>query len=151
MKPENRKKKCNIELDKIELNKPYAITINPSDKYQYFGLKNRINLFIKGLELDYRAYLPPNYSLYIELSDIGRLHWHGTIIYRDMDEVVYFYLNKIHSLLKHANIKIKEITDEGWDGYCYKQHVFHGHIESKTRFILPITEESFQKEPYDSD
>lgn len=141
-----KKEKCNIELDKVELNVPYAITINPCDKYQYFGMKNRINLFMKGLELDYRVYLPPNYSLYIELSEIGRLHWHGTIIYREYDEVIYFYMNKVNQLLKHCNIKIKPIKDEGWEEYHCKQYIFHKHIEFKTRFTFPIEEESFAKD-----
>lgn len=54
-----------------------------------------------------------------ELSQLGRLHWHGTL---RIINVTQFYMMDIQRLKLHGSFEIDVISDPMvWHRYCYKQ------------------------------
>lgn len=112
----------------------YSITINPSDKYQYFGKSDRMQqfrnhvhtglLFLKAMHIDYH--------LYTELSEPKdntkwskngpRLHCHGIIRFRSTLSIKNFLLMGIYNLTRWCIYDIDTIKDINiWEQYCLKQ------------------------------
>lgn len=112
----------------------YCITLNPSDKQQYFRSPLRLQRFkeyIKAKLLVLKAIHEIDYFFRIELSEPldnatcergPRLHVHGFIYLENPKQVRSFLLTGWSSLAEDANIKIKRCTDSsGWAKYCEKQ------------------------------
>lgn len=93
----------------------YAITLNPAKQYDVRRLNQQYRRLNKIYKVDAKIY---SLRLYPELSQIGRLHFHG---YIKISKVFQFYYTVIRKLLEDYTIVIKEITDENWDVYCRKQ------------------------------
>ncbi len=116
-----------------QLNKPYSITIQPCDKYQFHGHPLR---FKKFYDLYYTLFqnFKGEYDLFIELSEPhqqlahqsagSRLHIHGTIQFRKTKHLGNFLMYFQHKLLKYGNLDIDTIKDLAvWYKYCTKQHI----------------------------
>jgi len=110
----------------------YAVTINPSDKYQYFGKDGRLDAFMRYWALFFSHFHNIGYSLQVELSEpvtgsekgeqLPRLHFHGVFRFCDNASIRDFLLEYAVSLSKTARYSIKPLDDPTkWDTYCHKQ------------------------------
>lgn len=109
--------------DKVALNIPYTLSINPDDNYQFFKEtgRERIKKATNHMVYLLRQYPNIKMSLTIDVSRAGRVHWHGTIIFVHYDNIKDFYLEYIHSILEHHTVEIDTIKDiEVWNKYCNK-------------------------------
>ncbi len=119
----------------------YAITINPCDKYQFFGRINRCKRyhnFIYEQFLQFKC----DYLLYIEISEPRgmhtqgyngpRLHMHGTIYFENRKQLGWWLVEGYYKLLRFAAVDIDTIEDlPKWDAYCRKQNLIRNNIISK--------------------
>lgn len=116
--------KC-LDMEDIEINVEYAITINPSDKFQCFDYMKRMDCFKKLFNEKIRPLVSFGdmcTQLYLEISKMGRLHYHGTIEFQNEEDIGEFFLNKIHLLIDRTSFEIDTISDpEIWYDYCTKQ------------------------------
>lgn len=127
-------KKDILEPKEIELNVKYSFSVNPNDDYQFWDqleterlsksknhmlciLKRNINMIIK---------------LTIDVSRTGRIHWHGTIEFRHITTIRYFYTEFVHEILKKHTIEMDTIKDlKIWETYCSKTlHLWNVEIET---------------------
>jgi len=118
----------------------YAITINPSDDYQYYKLnspleqmwKKRLGEFKKywsALLVNMFSRFDIEYNLNIEISEpldgndaSPRLHFHGIIKFTTEDAIMEFLLILLDKLKMRSRIKIKPIDNmKKWHDYCMKQ------------------------------
>lgn len=111
-----------------EVNKMYAITIAPSDKYQFQGKQCRQTLFRNFVSEHICGNLDCDYTLVIEYSHpFGkitgppRLHLHGTISFPKKSSLGAFLNIGLFKLLKVGYIKIGHINDpKVWMDYMLK-------------------------------
>lgn len=133
--PKQRSKLMSYE-DVVE-NEYYAITINPSDKYQYFRCENRLGKCLCAI--DPILYYNKNcfeYILWPEISSRGRVHYHGKIKIINKN---FFYLSVVPHLLSRATVYMDEIKDENWENvYCKKQDKFHEYVKLHHYMVIPI-------------
>lgn len=115
----------------------YALTINPSDKLQYFGLpyKDRLKKSHDSIVklLSELCHYKISYWFNTEVSTpttnsdnmhlVGsRIHLHGVIRFNDKDALFYFLLEFMTLLCKTSNWDIKPVTDPtAWYEYCKKE------------------------------
>lgn len=105
---------------KIEI--AYAITINPSDDFQYFKYDDdeRLEEFIGYWSARIQV-MRCDLSLHTEVSKMGRLHFHGIIKFPTIGCIRNFYLTDIRKLSLQSMVQITAITDRvKWDEYCTK-------------------------------
>ncbi|WP_445772344.1 hypothetical protein [Rheinheimera sp.] len=133
---------------KIVLNEPgvYAITINPSDLYQFFtevqnthGANKRLAKFTASYdELMKKVFKGYDTVHVIEISEPitgkcgdpknarPRLHSHGLIYFKNLECILHFLLNVAPELAAFCSYSVKRITDmDKWETYCHK-HQFLG-------------------------
>lgn len=115
----------------------WAFTWAPSDKYQYYGRKDRLKQFeIASRHLLYRSLteLKIKYDIIAEVSTpyilqdgaVGRLHLHGILCMTPIQRVK-LYMGPIKLLTANARVEIKPITDkQGWLTYISKQKKLMG-------------------------
>lgn len=111
----------------------YAITIAPSDKYQWFGdpdrlLKQRNMVYEKMLLY---TKLKIDFTLYSELSEPHegkygsegpRGHFHGVIRFKSHRGLKCWLLTEFHKLLQMGIVDIDTISCmDTWLKYCKKQ------------------------------
>jgi len=111
----------------------YAITINPSDRHQYFMKVARMQLFRNyiheqmvgltnhGIGYDVRIELsePRNSS---KSSSGPRLHVHGVLEFKDDKAIKYFLLYGFYMLSRESHLDMDSIDDlTKWKTYCLKQ------------------------------
>ncbi len=126
----------------------YEITITFKNEYQFISHNNTIKQDLDaGLDFKFdmfkrlkehqkwftKIYLPilqstTEYSLYLELSDPQvlddiqwpRIHYHGTILFRNYEQILYFKLMYAHDLGSFGRIQINEYRPEYWNKYIKK-------------------------------
>lgn len=121
----------------------YAVTINPSDKHQYFGKNDRLKLFRNFLheQLLQLSQWKIGYALCLELSEPKsnsqcskngpRLHVHGIIRFTSTLSIKNFLLMGVYNITRYANYDIDTIDDmQIWYDYCHKQQ----HIMKEKEF-----------------
>lgn len=115
----------------------YSITINPSDDYQLWDDEYRLtawySYFVKNLVNLLNKV--SRFELYPEMSDSGRLHLHGSIIFHD---VFKYKLEIVRPLQRMSNIDIDDVKFGGdWDMYIRKQSFNGGamHLRCIERFL----------------
>lgn len=125
-----KEKKGFTKLDPYELNKPYALTINPNDKHQgllcskYRGRLALVRKYIMDIISDYKIPL----LLHLDISqpseinkNIPRIHYHGVVLFRTNEHIMQFQLELLRQLSSISYIKIKPIDDiKLWSEYCQK-------------------------------
>lgn len=125
----------------------YAITINPSDKRQFFECTDRIDK-LKDSMIQLLLQVPNvDIDIRMEVSRAGRLHFHGTISWSNHEAIKHFFVIQIHQWMQIHNISIVKIgkddsTNEDlidhnnkWDEYCSKsRHLIDVRITSKDIF-----------------
>lgn len=124
-----KKKTDVLPLESIELYKDYALTINPCDSFQFFGVPFRERSFYESLLNDF---LSPMLShiLFMEVSPKGRLHWHGTLQFQETKEIIKYYTHQLPAWLARSTVVLKEIdSSDKWFEYCRKQKTFHEYLK----------------------
>lgn len=121
------------------LNTWYSFTLNPIDKYQYFGKEDR---FIRFCNFCYEnLFILHCYELHVEVSEPRgfhvqgysgpRLHLHGKLKFRSKKELAKFLLTGYYKLLRWSSVDIDTIGDmEKWDAYCIKQKLLKKRLSS---------------------
>ena len=120
-----------ISPEEVKVGIDYAITINPSDDYQYFKSEDRLKEFTEFWQI-YIQTLQCQIKLNLEVSKLGRLHWHGHIKFHTQKNINMFYINNVHALSLRSMHLIKPITEpEEWNTYISKsKHMFDVKIET---------------------
>lgn len=136
MPPHDKRKIVSLETVVNELTtktpRPYTFTIAPDDNHQQWNEEGaRNNKRLEVFTDEYSLYLYKlmgshaiDYSLHLECSPGGRLHYHGIIMFKSKDAIKDFYVNVIHKLLNTNMVEIDTIADiDVWLTYCSKQDV----------------------------
>lgn len=132
----NPSKKANVFY---KVGVPYAVTLNPSDEYQYFGYKER---FQRWREYMSATLEPLNnfriwYEFHAEISEPKlasvachkkgpRLHVHGTVIFTKRSGLRDFLIDLLPKWAKTNMVDIDTISNADiWQEYCEKQKLIH--------------------------
>lgn len=120
-----------ISPEDIEYNKMYTFTLNPEKQYYADGI-TRINKIVTELEKRLMRYLDNiSYVLKPEVSKMGRIHFHGIIMFK-MDKLI-FYMQCIPVLIEHYTVEIDELKDyDIWYDYITKQ------VEMLELYNIPV-------------
>lgn len=132
------------QIENVKPCRQYTFTLNPSDQYQFWDDPLREIMIVHKMAKyisDRANYL--NIEVYLETSSVGRLHWHGTIMFVDIEAIKRFYLSDLHALLAKNHVEIDTIGDsdedhQRWEDYISKQYEFMQiflHNESAIRHI----------------
>lgn len=115
----------------ITIGVPYTFNYNPDDSHQYFNCADRLDK-AKSYMTIWLAKLKPHIRIHLELSKMGRLHWHGTIKFQNNAQVLEFFLFKIIQLTGNGHIEIDTISDmEEWSKYITKsKHILDVCLDS---------------------
>lgn len=130
----------------MELNKMYSLTLNPVDKYQFYGQDLRLLKF-RNFVYEQLLTLAGDYTLVVELSEpLGmktqgytgpRLHMHGVIVFRKKEQLYKFLLTDYYKLTRWTSIDIDTIDDiTVWMDYILKQDL----VPKKRRYFTNNTE-----------
>lgn len=145
----------------------YCMTINPSDGWQFYENKNRVDKVRSSLYDLLMDFKNVNITLYSEISEPGikgmsinsvanrypRVHFHGTIEFKDVKAVRFMLEHGLYKLNQyHVNICKYKIVDgkpdiKGWDTYCKKQQ----HIIGDKPLVLKSTSVRVKKQVLDGD
>lgn len=108
-------------LDTVMVNQKYSFTFNQRE--QYFSSDSRFrDFYISQLILLCKYAVGADYTVYIEISRLGRLHIHGTI---SITDPIDFFMTGIVQLQKMGTFKIDTIDkSDVWDVYCMKQQKY---------------------------
>ncbi len=123
----------------------YTITLNPSDKYQYFGKEQRLAKYNNqlyesfiGLGIDYYLVteLSEPHKFQIQGKKGPRLHSHGIIRFPTTKSLALFLMHGYYTLLRIYGIEIDTITDiETWYSYMTKQKLFKVYTVTISNYI----------------
>lgn len=113
------------------INTLYAITINPTDSYQFFGQRNRLAQSRSYFQLLTTSF-PGILHLWIEYSEPRgmhtagyngpRLHAHGWFTFTNKKQIGKFLEHGYYLLLRSNAVDIDTINDmDSWLKYCKKQ------------------------------
>ncbi len=129
-----------------KINTWYSITINPCDKYQFFGNIDRLQKFRNYF---YELFVSNwcQYEMFIELSEPRgtliykyqgpRLHLHGKIKFSGKAMMIAFLLDGVRRLCHVGSIDIDSIDDtDVWLTYCTKQKHLHSRITRLSNYTL---------------
>lgn len=117
----------------VVINTPYAVTINPDDNYQFFNASKSERIKKSVNHMKYVMLHNPNFmfTLRLEISSKGRLHWHGVLTFHHANHIADFYMEFIHEFLTKHTMEIDTIADKvvskkyaSWEEYCNKQQLF---------------------------
>lgn len=110
-----------IKMELLEVDKWYAFTMNlPVDEKKtvklcarkYEDVLSEYFILIRGLE----------FKFYPELSQLGRLHYHGKVLFRKYHTIINFTF-----MLRELSFNFKFDTIESeqkWDEYIFKQRKY---------------------------
>lgn len=125
----------------------YSITLNPINRYQYFGTKNRFRLFKNRFYEEIQSINGQHY-LVIEISEprgmkVGndnyygpRLHAHGVIYFKSNKQICKFLLHDYTRLLRYTSLDIDICNDKDkWHKYIHKQLLFKPDKKIYSNFI----------------
>lgn len=98
----------------------YTFSINPDDDHQYWLDDDRINKS-RDIMQSYINSIDADIVLQMEVSRLGRLHYHGTIEFDHHKQVLKFFCISLRNLLNKTTIEIDNIVDlSEWHEYCQK-------------------------------
>ncbi len=127
----------------------YEITINPSDKYQYFSDPFRFRaVYTKMNELCHILFRQStDIILYPEISEpqssqnekhLPRIHFHGIIIFTNLNSLAYFLLYHFKKLSNISSIQINNYRPKYWPIYIQKQSVLMQYLCKNNALTYPI-------------
>lgn len=109
-----------LKPEEVFLGEEYAITINPSIQ-PCIGKCNSFKEWYNIFEHVFRdVCVASKFKLYVEISAMGRFHFHGTII---ITNIMNFYMFDVKTLTQDKTCVIKNM-DEAWEDYYLKQQDF---------------------------
>lgn len=119
--------------EEVLLDVPYTFTFNPSNAYQRWNHEDRLKLMQNWMILVFSV-IPAKIKGKIEISRMGRIHFHGTITFPSTtphtgcsayENVSNFYVDHVGNLTDKGAVEIDTIADpKVWDEYCCKsQHI----------------------------
>jgi len=127
-----------LEPKQIEVNVEYAFTINPCDEYQFWkeSGSERIKKSVDHMKRLITSYPNINMNMYIDFSKTGRIHWHGFLLFRHIDNIKYWYEEVVHKISFTHNLDMDTIKDRNvWFLYCTKvQHLWSQQISTDEVF-----------------
>jgi len=139
--------------------KPYAITVNPEDGYQFNDKPDRLSKFVNYMNELFLSSLNMYgiaYEIYTELSEPkevkykaggSRLHCHGVIQFNSTDQVRNFLLHSQYKISQVGQTLYKEVTDgKGWNDYCLKQQKIM-RVSPYKSSTIKINEHHIKKQP----
>lgn len=124
-----------LSIEDIMSGIKYTFNFNPNDDFQYWHDNERVDKLLKMAQYwldDIDAIIEMN----MEVSPLGRLHFHGTIkwglapngadglptVAHAPTALLSFYLHTLPRLMKKGTLKIGIIQDAAiWETYCTKQ------------------------------
>lgn len=111
-----------IDVEKVCYGQNYTFNYNPEDSRQYWNQDDRVMKFYKYHKQFVFGNLNCYFLLRMEISKLGRLHYHG-IIRWDNKEILYkFLVENVHQLTLNGTFEIDTIADpKEWDRYMSKQ------------------------------
>lgn len=136
----------------IKLDVKYTFTINPNDDFQYWkeNEKERIRMSIKHANYVLSKMSCARCWLKMDISRVGRIHWHGTIEFKTFKNLRRFLLEHIHDLTLKHTIEIDTITDEKtWNDYCNKlNHLVDYEVKTETSSKMLMQLEGQEQNPF---
>jgi len=127
----NEKYKC-PKLETLKVGTTYTFTFNPSNEGQYFNSEERVSLVKHQMEL-LVVRLSAEIKVQLEVSRMGRLHWHGTIKFPYEKNIADFFILQINKLQDKGTYEIDTIKDQTeWSTYCSKQTLIQPPVIVKT-------------------
>lgn len=128
-----------IDYENWKIDTWYALTLNPSDKYQHFESGSRLATVIKELTEVLCLYSHLSFQLWLEVSKKGRLHWHGYCKTEEEKDKNLFFIHGLPRLLRRCTMVIRDINDDvEWDKYVHKQWQFHNYVLVNHYTPMPI-------------
>lgn len=119
-----------IKPEDVKLDTMYSLSINPEQ--QHFAETKRVDEMKCHLQELVNG-LSGLVDGYMECSSGGRLHFHGTILFKSLDGLEHFYLFDVPSIKHLATVEMDTIEDmDKWDEYCEKnkRFTFCKHIKT---------------------
>lgn len=115
-----------VSPEDIRLNTKYTLNINPNDDHQYWQSDERVKLSSVWMQYSIDN-IDAQINVQMEISRLGRLHFHGTIEWIGSNaSVLAFFMDSLRSLLSKATINISEIQSlTEWNEYCNKGSIFN--------------------------
>lgn len=120
-KPDSRRWKM-IKPEDIDKGYTYAFTFNPEIQPEHNGYKEKLDNFVKfdkSMTTLLGTMRHADVKVYMEISQAGRLHYHGYIMINDIVDFCFYDLD---NLKKNGSYEIDFINDkEIWEEYVTKQ------------------------------
>lgn len=127
-------KKTLLEPESVEPDVLYTFTINYAIED---NRANRNKSFFETFHDQSRAIYDIkhcNYKIYPELSRVGKLHWHGNIMFKNYAQIALFYAIELPRLMKIAQIEIDTIADtDKWTEYIMKGRKYMTQLCTKIK------------------
>lgn len=124
-----------------KINTIYSVTLNPTDKYQFFGNELRFRKF-RNFVYEHTIGLHCDFNLIIEISEPHefkiaqykgpRLHLHGTLYFANTKCLGKFLMHDYYKLLRWTSVDIDTIDNlDTWHDYMMKQHLIkYNHLSN---------------------
>ncbi len=117
-----------------KVNTWYSFTLNPSDKFQFYGKMDRLKRF-RNFFYELFLSIKFTYEVFIEISEPRgmqrdtykgpRLHMHGKVRFETSKQLGTFLLIDFYKFTRVALVDIDTISDPlVWYQYCTKQRLF---------------------------
>lgn len=138
----SKPKKSILEPKDIELSVAYTFSINPNDDYQFWNDIESERIKKATNHMKYIIKHNPNLllDLYVDVSSLGRIHWHGTVTFKHFNHVKMFYTEFVHDILTKHTLEVDTIKDNGvWVEYCLKcKHLWNVNLKTEIVCKIPI-------------
>lgn len=110
----------NPKLEDCPINKDMSFTINAKEEFPIISAN--VMHYMYMIKKYIIPYMEVKY-LYPELSPKGRLHYHGTVQFKDYQQVFDWYYS--HHKIEGLMLSLDTIGDDDkWDKYITKQHKY---------------------------
>lgn len=119
-----------LKPEVVSMGKLYAISINPVAQPQIGKCLSFKEWYDSHEHLFRDVCVASEFRLYIEISPMGRFHFHGWMCIKN---IMNFYLYDVKTLTMERTCVIKEIEDpDVWEEYTLKQqHIIQRYLESE--------------------
>jgi len=146
-----------LSPEKVEINVKYTFSINPNDDYQFWNdtEAERVKKATNHITWLCRKYCNIYFELFMDVSRVGRIHWHGTILFNNRLNIKQFFTEIIHDLTLKHTIEMDTIADpKKWLEYCTKtKHLWDNTVSTRElmkkylRKELPVKYKDYFTEP----
>lgn len=129
----NDSHKC-LKVEQFSTSDQYAFTINPIK--QHFSSFDRHHKVCSDMKKFFSTHDSCSARMYLEISKLGRLHFHGYLIIKD---ILSFFLYFIPALKDISTFEIDTIQDASvWSTYCNKQLLWESYSQYRPLLLKYI-------------